>query len=220
MSRRKIEARCGCIKPPGSCARGQCRFKWISLPATPFRGQWRDMMLSSISQPTCLQAGACSFRARGPRMTASGGSRRPTWRAPPSREALHGSSRKSFAPIYPDRGGTAVAVFEQLAAEGYVTAAAGRGTHVASSLPDNLFTAVNPRAFHALFGRIGVRAENAVPGASAHAAPWLRLCAGQCWPRYQGATGLARAVRYTELAPDPLGHEDVRGWPLLALQAP
>src|SRR5262245_26449434 len=41
--------------------------------------------------------------------------------------------------------GTAVAVFEQLAAEGYVTAAAGRGTHVASSLPDKLFTAVTPR---------------------------------------------------------------------------
>ena len=42
--------------------------------------------------------------------------------------------------------GTVVAVFEQLAAEGYVTAAAGRGTHVAPSLPDNLFTAVAPRA--------------------------------------------------------------------------
>src|SRR5215813_189297 len=42
--------------------------------------------------------------------------------------------------------GTAVAVFEQLAAEGYVTAAVGRGTHVASSLPDNLFTAVTPRS--------------------------------------------------------------------------
>src|SRR5258708_40017018 len=42
--------------------------------------------------------------------------------------------------------GTVVAVFEQLAAEGYVTAAVGRGTHVASSLPDNLFTAVTPRA--------------------------------------------------------------------------
>src|SRR5262249_32059328 len=40
--------------------------------------------------------------------------------------------------------GTAVAVFEQLAAEGYVTAAAGRGTHGASSVPDNLFTAVTP----------------------------------------------------------------------------
>ena len=42
--------------------------------------------------------------------------------------------------------GTVVAVFEQLAAEGYVTAAVGRGTHVASSLPDNLFTAVTPQA--------------------------------------------------------------------------
>jgi GntR family transcriptional regulator / MocR family aminotransferase len=51
--------------------------------------------------------------------------------------------------------GTAVAVFEQLAAEGYVTAAAGRGTHVASSLPDSLFTAVTPRT---QLPKTGVRA--------------------------------------------------------------
>src|SRR5262249_39382741 len=51
-------------------------------------------------------------------------------RLPPTRDLAHqfGIAR-----------GTAVAVFEQLAAEGYVTAAAGRGTHVASSLPDKLF---------------------------------------------------------------------------------
>jgi GntR family transcriptional regulator/MocR family aminotransferase len=57
-------------------------------------------------------------------------------RLPPTRDLAHqfGIAR-----------GTAVAVFEQLAAEGYVTAAVGRGTHVASSLPDNLFTAVTPR---------------------------------------------------------------------------
>jgi GntR family transcriptional regulator / MocR family aminotransferase len=58
-------------------------------------------------------------------------------RLPPTRDLAHqfGIAR-----------GTAVAVFEQLAAEGYVTAAAGRGTHVASSLPDDLFAAAIPRA--------------------------------------------------------------------------
>ena len=58
-------------------------------------------------------------------------------RLPPTRDLAHqfGIAR-----------GTAVAVFEQLVAEGYVTAAAGRGTHVASSLPDDLFAAAIPRA--------------------------------------------------------------------------
>jgi GntR family transcriptional regulator / MocR family aminotransferase len=67
-------------------------------------------------------------------------------RLPPTRDLAHqlGIAR-----------GTAVAVFEQLSAEGYVTAAAGRGTHVASSLPDNLFTAVTPRT---RLPKTGVRA--------------------------------------------------------------
>jgi GntR family transcriptional regulator / MocR family aminotransferase len=53
-------------------------------------------------------------------------------RLPPTRDFAHqfGIAR-----------GTVVGAFEQLAAEGYVTAAVGRGTHVASSLPDNLFAA-------------------------------------------------------------------------------
>jgi GntR family transcriptional regulator/MocR family aminotransferase len=54
-------------------------------------------------------------------------------RLPPTRDFAHqfGIAR-----------GTVVGAFEQLAAEGYVIAAVGRGTHVASSLPDDLFAAV------------------------------------------------------------------------------
>jgi GntR family transcriptional regulator/MocR family aminotransferase len=53
-------------------------------------------------------------------------------RLPPTRDLAHqfGIAR-----------GTVVGAFEQLAAEGYVTAAVGRGTHIASSLPDDLFAA-------------------------------------------------------------------------------
>src|SRR6266446_7536470 len=53
-------------------------------------------------------------------------------RLPPTRD---------FAQQFGIARGTVVGAFEQLAAEGYVTAAVGRGTHVASSLPDNLFAA-------------------------------------------------------------------------------
>jgi GntR family transcriptional regulator/MocR family aminotransferase len=53
-------------------------------------------------------------------------------RLPPTRDLAHqfGIAR-----------GTVVGVFEQLAAEGYVTAAVGHGTHVASSLPDSFLAA-------------------------------------------------------------------------------
>jgi integrase len=34
--------------------------------------------------------------------------------------------------------------------------------------------------------------QNAIPDPSAHAAPWLRLCAGECGTRHSGAAGLSR----------------------------
>src|SRR5256885_2369506 len=83
-----------------SSAPTQCRFKWISLLAQQFRGQWPGMTRSSISPPICPQACACSFQAPGPRTIASGGSRQPTWWTQRSREAPRGSSRnRSPRPI-------------------------------------------------------------------------------------------------------------------------
>src|SRR5947207_10628409 len=38
--------------------------------------------------------------------------------------------------------------------------------------------------------------QDAIPGTSAHAATWLRLCLGQRGPRHTGATGLARAKKH------------------------
>jgi Phage integrase family len=71
-----------------------------------------------------------------------------------------------------------------------------------------------PKAFHALFGRIGARAKLLIPRTSAHAATWLWLCralanaghdtrAVQAW---LGHKNIQHTVRYTELAPDRFKH--------------
>jgi GntR family transcriptional regulator / MocR family aminotransferase len=92
-------------------------------------------------------------------------------RLPPTRDVAHqfGIAR-----------GTAVAAFEQLAAEGYVTAAVGRGTQVASSLPDNLFAAVTPpgqrkRSVRAI--RLSDRAQPLVRSPFPLTAPTSPACA-------------------------------------------
>ena len=51
---------------------------------------------------------------------------------------------------------------------------------------------MTPKAFHALFGRIGARAKMPFPIHPQHAAAWLRLRR----PRHAGATGLARAQEH------------------------
>jgi integrase len=69
----------------------------------------------------------------------------------------------------------------------------GLSSHVFMSERDGPMT---PKAFHALFGRIGSRAKMQFPNTSAHAAAWLRLCPSQRRPRHQGAAGLARAQEH------------------------
>src|SRR5262245_64586062 len=55
---------------------------------------------------------------------------------------------------------------------------------------------MTPKAFHALFGRIGGRRKDAVPDPSAHAAAWLWLRLGERGPRHTGPSGLARAQEH------------------------
>jgi integrase len=54
---------------------------------------------------------------------------------------------------------------------------------------------MTPKAFHVLFGRIGGPGEDAISDPSAHAAPWLRLCVGQCRARYAQIAGLTSGTR-------------------------
>src|SRR5262245_58525638 len=64
----------------------------------------------------------------------------------------------------------------------------GLSSHVFMTERDGPMT---PKAFHALFGRIGTRAKMPFPIPSAHAAPRLRLCPSQCRARHQGAANMA-----------------------------
>jgi hypothetical protein len=64
----------------------------------------------------------------------------------------------------------------------------GLSSHVFMTERDGPMT---PKAFHALFGRIGSRAKMQFP-IHPHAAAWLRLRPSQRRPRHTGATGLAR----------------------------
>jgi site-specific recombinase XerD len=81
----------------------------------------------------------------------------------------------------------------------------GASSHVFMTERDGPMT---PKAFHALFGRIGARAKMQFPDTSAHAAAWLRYAlanaghdtrALQAW---LGHKNIQHTVRYTELAPD------------------
>jgi len=65
----------------------------------------------------------------------------------------------------------------------------GASWHVFMTERDGPMT---PKAFHALFGRIGARAKMQFPIHPAHAATRLRLCPSERGPRHTGATGLAR----------------------------
>jgi integrase len=55
---------------------------------------------------------------------------------------------------------------------------------------------MTPKAFHALFGRIGERGENAVPNPPSHVEARLRLRARQCRPRHPGPAGVARPQKH------------------------
>ena len=69
----------------------------------------------------------------------------------------------------------------------------GASSHVFMTERDGPMT---PKAFHALFGRIGARAKMQFPIHPAHAATRLRLCPSERGPRHTGATGLARAQKH------------------------
>jgi site-specific recombinase XerD len=66
---------------------------------------------------------------------------------------------------------------------------------------------MTPKAFHALFGRIGVRAKMPFP-IHPHMLPWLRLCTAnaghdtRALQAYLGHKNIQHTVRYTELAPN------------------
>src|SRR5262245_6233110 len=68
----------------------------------------------------------------------------------------------------------------------------GLSSHVFMTERDGPMT---PKAFHALFGRIGARVKDAIPDTSAHAVAWLRP--NQRRPRHTGATGLARPQEHS-----------------------
>jgi integrase len=92
----------------------------------------------------------------------------------------------------------------------------GPSSHVFMTERDGPMT---PKAFHALFGRIGGSGQAAIPGTSTHAATWLWLCPGERGPRHTGATGLARAQEHpAHSALHRAGAGSVQGF--LAIGAP
>ena len=70
----------------------------------------------------------------------------------------------------------------------------GRSSHIFMTERDGPMT---PKAFHALFGRIGSRAKMQFPIHPHMLRHWLRLCPSQRRPRHQGAAGMARAQEHS-----------------------
>jgi integrase len=93
-------------------------------------------------------------------------------------------AKNGSASVHPLRG-------EEIRALRRLQREQGPSSHVFMTERDGPMT---PKAFHALFGRIGARAKI---GAPAHAAPRLRLCAGQCGARYSVVAGVPRAQEHS-----------------------